>query len=465
MKKISKFLHHLIFGTIAFFSFASVQAAIGTSGSDMTFAAYFNVSPFLVFLISMSIYLLAAGKIITYKYRKTLKGTNVLFWQKKYILRTACAFAVLLACCAFYYLVQDTVFLVLDEQGSVVHTEDPTASLAIAANMYILLLGPFFLWMIFLKNMILDQDRDWRRTITTFVRTDVSVYLVFRVAVFLLCLGGSLLMGLRSSDVQNSYFLFMMDDEQVQSLATGSLTGGGSFFSGITGAASFYVLITMAEELLSGKTRQEPREQLRRMFLERDTVKLMLMTLVSIAAGFLSYGGRQTLFSFLVDTVLILLWAISALLFLADTAMLPYLIIYTTLGFIERILPLPEVTGFLVLSYPLIMIARILLFSVVSVMIADHQRNQKREISQNYQAAGVLPTIFSCVIWSATFLDALCLLLRFADRSSSSREDSSAGSDEEDLLFIVALAKVGNDFIDQWIDKITQALDTKLRQH
>lgn len=462
LKKTAKFLHHLLFGTIAFFSFGFVQTTIGFSNFDATITNYLNIPPLVAVSVFMTTFLLASGKIITYKYRGTLKGTNAVFWQKKFILRTACALVVLVACCTFYYLVQDTAFVVLDEHGSVVHAEDPNASLAVAANMYILLFGPFFLWMLYLKNMILDPNRNWRKTILTFVRTDVSMYLVYRAAVFVLCLAGSLLMGLRSHDAQNSYFLFMMDDEQVQSLATGSLTGGGSFLSGITGAASFYVLITMAEELLCGNNRHAPREQLRRMFLERDTVKLMLMTLVCILSSFLSFGSRQTIFSLLIDTALILLWIISALLFLADTAILPYAIIYTTLGFIERLLPMPEVTGFLTLSYPLIMVARILLFSAVSLMIADHQINQQRERDRNYQATGRNPSLLSTLIWNITFLDVLVLILSIGQSRSSSDKDEPVHSDAEDLVFIALLAKRGNDMIDQWIDKITQALDSKL---
>ena len=460
---IKKILHHLLFGIIAYFSFGFTEASVVFPNVNSPIAAYFHLPPIAGFLLGMTVFLLVTAKIITYNHRKTLKGTNSVLWAKAYSVPAVCAFAVLLACCALFYLAQDTNF----HSTSNLDVSAPAEEIAelrinAATNFFVLFLGSFFLWMLFLKNMISDRGRDWRGTIISFVKTDVSVYLIFRAAVFLLSLGGTLLIVPQSSGIQNHYFLFALDDEQVQSIATGSLSGSGSFLSGITEAASFYVLITMAEELLSSKSKHTPAERFRRMFLETDTVKLMFMTLICIVTGFLSSGGKATLLTTFVNTVLFVLWLISSLLFLADTAVLPYVIIFSSLGFIERILPLPEVSGFLALVYPLIIIARILLFSVVSVMIANYQINRKKDVSLGIPVTKSGRPTFSHIIWNATFLDVILLLLRIGEYGLKAfRKKAPASSDERDIIQIVALAKMGNDYIEKWIGKITQATGKK----
>ena len=452
---IKKIVHHICFGFIAFYgvSFAEISAAFSDTASPIK--TLFNIPSVATFLMGMAIFLIATAKIIAYDHISTLRSEGSIFWKKEYSKPAACGFAVLLACCAVFYFVQNMVVI---SDGNPASAEELAEMQTGATNLLVLFFGAFFLWMIFLKNLILDRHCDWIKTILNFVRTDVSVYLIFRAAVFLLSLGGALLMGSRSGAVQNSYFLFTLDDEQVQAIATGSLSGRGSFFSGVTEAASFMVLIHMAEELLSGANRYKPGERFRRMFLETDTVKLLVMTLICIVTGLVSAGDKMNLLTLLINTVMIGLWLISTLLFIADTTVLPYVIIYASLGFIEGILPFPEGSGALALTYPLIIAARILLFSVVAVMIAHYEIRRKRAMQQTSTGR---PT-FSYRLWNTTFMDLLVLILRLGElglRAFSKKAPATA--EEKDLLQLAAWARKGNDYIDNAIEKITRSVVSK----
>lgn len=454
---IKKILHHILFGVIAYFAFGLAEISVAFTGEETPLQAYFHIPPILTFLAGMAVFLVATGQIITYNYRNALKSENSDLWKKEYSKPTAFGFAVLLGCCVFFYLLQDTSILSVGNPTSV---EDITAAQTSATNLVVLFLGAFFLWLLFLKNMILDRYRNWPKTVLTFVKSDVSVYLIFRAAVFLLSLGGALLMGGRSGEVQNSYFLFALDDEQVQAIATGSLSSGGSFFSGVTEAASFYVLITMAEEMISGKGGNKPAARLRRMFLEADTVKLLCMTLICILTALLSFGGKMNPLVLLANTALILLWLMAALLFLADTAILPYAMIFASLGFIERILPMPEVPGYLALVYPLIVAARILLFSVAAVMIANYQIHRKQATGQTPCVTKTGRPTFSHMIWNVTFMDAVLLILRLgAHGLRAFSKKTPASAEEEDLVYIVTLVKKCNDYIEKGIERVTKAME------
>lgn len=452
--KLKKVLHHTFFGFTAYMAFAIAVGTVISTDFVSVLAEFTIVPPFLVYLAGITVFLLACGMIITYEHRTASGIYSGYRWKAVHLKPAFCFLVILLAGCSLFYLFQDL---------SIFHTstteERNTRQTEVTINFLVLLLGPFFLWILFLKNLVFGGHNNWRQLLVDFIKTDVSVYLLFRAVIFLVSLAGSILMPSQSGGMQNTYFLFVLDDAQVQSLATGALVSGSSFFSGVTEAASFFVLVTMAKEFLSGSTRNNLHIRLRRMFLELDTFKLLIMTLSCLLIGILTGGDKDNFFATLITLPLFVLWIISGLLFLADTQVLPYMIIFASMGFIERILPIPELTGMAAAIIPGIVGLRIILFAGVALLIANYQRHRQANIGTQVTHNG-RPT-FSYILWNATFLDLFCFILRIGEKGLLAfTKLGGPGKEEAELIEWVTLAKVADAYINRFLNKITNALDS-----
>lgn len=427
-----KFLHHTFFGSLAVLAVGTLMmVTMGQSG---------GLNPMLTLMCAIAVFLLSSGKVITYNHRSILRNGKRFFWDQRYILSTALVFLLLMAACFLFLQLQDLSYIYQREvPEGVTVLEHQQRQLDSGINLYVLLFGCLLLWYLYFQLLFCGGERGFFSTVGQFTKSYVTVFLIYRLAVFLLALVGGLLTGLGRGDVQGEYLLFVADDETVQGLLEGSVNGSG-FFSGVTEASSFFVLSTMAAEALRQRDLPSFRQRCRRVFLDLDTFKLLIMTVASILVGFLGSGSERSFLGNLLNTAMIILWLVSMVSFLADTLVWPYLLNFFTLGFLERLIPMPEFGGIGGLGLSLLVaLVRIVAFGVVAVMIAQHDIHRTEPV-------GVFAPLRRRIA-QATFLDLIICLERLCENGLFGLKKKS--HDEDDMRFVVRMAKKVDDFLEK----------------
>jgi hypothetical protein len=246
----------------------------------------------------------------------------------------------------------------------------------------------------------------------------------------------ALLIGRGENQSQNAYFLFVLEDASVQSAVMGNLSGSGSFMSGVTAASSFFMLSTLAKEALTGKAAPTFFGRVKRMFLEVDTFKLLIMTVLSIVCSFLDTGLLGFWGKFL-SSFLVLFWIVGLILFPAQTKAADYVILAAALGFVENLIPVPELEGIVGFSACLgITLVRIVLFSLIAWLIASFQLRKDRAKGKLFQI---------------TFMDIFIFLVRISEQGLRGlMKTAPAGNDEQDARFLVSLVQKS----DTWLQKL-----------
>lgn len=409
--KGKKLLHHIFFGFV------------GYMGAVIALAPHFPrislpFTPLTALLVGMSILLLAAGKICAYGQKP----------EASFFPAAAIGFAILMALSVAYGYITK----LLPGGGDIEQLDSYRVIMT-------LLLGGLFLWVLFVHYLLHSKELPGQRSPVVFLKDHVTAFLVFRAGMVLFSLGSALLMGRGENNTQNTYFLFVLDDDAVQSAVMGNLSGSGSFMAGVTAASSFFMLSTLAKEALTGKAAPTFFGRVKRMFLEVDTFKLLAMTLLSIVCSFLDTGVLGFWGKFL-SSFLVLFWIVGLILFLAETKALDYAIHAAALGFVENLIPVPQLAGVGGFLAGLgITVVRIVLFSLIAWLIAGFQLRKDSSKSK---------------LFRITFMDIFIFLVRISEQGLRGiLKTAPAGSDEQDVRFIVALVQKS----DAWLQKLLKA--------
>lgn len=440
--KIKTILHHAFFGILAYMAAGHVMWVI-------QFRPEYGLPPIPAVLLSISLFLFASSKIITYRHRRTLLGQNKIVWKKQYAVPTVCMYAIMLVACFVYTQIVDTELLYTTAVPGVTDpSELAQMRLDSSVNMMVLFFGCLYIWTLFFHLMFTDRHRNYFWALIQFIKKYVTIYLLYRLIIFILTLVASLIMGMGQEKVQSDYFMLVLDDEVVQSAATGFLSGGG-FLAGVTAASSFFVLSNLAQESLTGTGASTFRGRFRRMIFDVDTIKLLIMTVTCTLFSLLTAGGEMEFLEKLISAVLVLLWGISMIMFLVNTNMTGYLLHFVTMGFVERLIPLPQTSGVIgILLAILVTLVRIGLFSAIALMIANYdlrRSNQSQPKSDSLSAR----------IGNATFMDAILLLIRVSDMGLKGlRKDTKPTDDEEFAKFIVSLAQKADGFLQKLLSPL-----------
>lgn len=406
--KGKKLLHHIFFGFVGYLG-AAIALAPHISG------VLLPLTPLTALLVGMCILLLAAGKICTYGQKP---GAS-------FFPAAAIGFALLLGLCVAYGYITG----LLPGGGDIAQPDSYRVLMT-------LLLGGLFLWVLFLHFLLHSKELPGERSPLVFLKDHVTAFLVFRAGMVLFSLVSALVVGRGENDTQNTYFLFVLDDSAVQSAVMGNLSGSGSFMAGMTAASSFFMLSTLAREALTGKAAPSFFGRVKRMFLEVDTFKLLAMTLVSIVCSFLDTGILGFWGKFL-SSFLVLFWIVGLILFLAETKALDYLIHAAALGFVENLIPVPELTGVGGFLASLgVTAVRIVLFALIAWLIAGFQLRKGSGKSKLFQI---------------TFMDIILFIVRVSEQGLRGlMKTAPAGGDEQDVRFIVSLVQKS----DAWLQKL-----------
>lgn len=449
----SKFLHNLFFGFIAYIGACTMMIAVMPDIAP-------ELPPVPTLLVGFCILLSAVGKLITHSHRHILRGGHRFLWQKRYSRSTLLTFCVLVVLMLLYIHIVDVDLMFSSKVPEGVTSEEfaqPREETLV--NLLVLILGCMYLWILHFNMLYTGLDRIFPKAVLGYARQYICVYLLYRLAMFLLTLAASLFMGMFRSGGQNSYFLFVMDDPSVQGVATGSITGSG-FFGGVTAASSFYILSTMAEEYLSGSGEQSRTKRLSRMFLELDTAKLLMMSVLGMAVSMLSLG-KDSLLESVVNGVLIIFWLMSMLLFLADTQIVDFLVNFAVMGFVERLIPMPEMTGFLgLLLAVLATVVRMGLFALVALLIGNFQIYRRR---QEATAQNSIRGLLWLRITHVTFLDMLRWISRMSELGLKALNIKEKSTEEEDLVLLVHWCRKADDFLDKRLAPLRDKADELIK--
>lgn len=363
---MGKIIHHVFYTIIAYLALAaSMLPAMDwermsqESGVMMT-----RGTVMLTAVLGMAVFLAAVGSIHTYDFRASLRGKNRFFWGKEKIRFALKALCILLAVAALFMCIQN---LQLRMAVGTMTEEELADQSEATINVICLYLGCWYLWIMCLNLILVGANSKFTKTLWTFIRSFLPVFLAYRAGTFVLTLAASMLMA--RGETQSSYLMFVLGDSLVESISTGVYSASDNFLGDITGASSYYLLITVAEEYLTGKGGATFKARFRRMFFSNDSVKMMAMALFFCLFSAFAHGG--SLFDRFLSALCLPLWLISTILFLADTKAIPYLIGFAVMGFAERLLPVPEAAGFLPFLQGLGMsLLRVLAFSVVALLAA-----------------------------------------------------------------------------------------------
>lgn len=358
MRKLGNFLFYLFYtcvGLIAMFmSVASL--ALGDAGDSM-----------LLGPICLGIMMIVVFKLTTHKDRKKLRiGSGKLpIWKPGNLLYSFLLFNFLMIGNFVYVLLAGS-----DIAGTAEEANKFTRTVAIL----ILTAGSLCIWIMHCNVLFLGVG-GYVRSLWRFIKNIVWIYLLYRLAIFLFTLLSSLIMLLINDEgdalLTHAYFLYILEDSLSDNLATGFLSQSGNFMSGITSASSYFVLSSLALESLLETEEVSIKERIKRMFFDKDTFRLLIMTLLCILVPLISNGNQEQLALRLMFYVLVISWLLSVFSFLKETQVIPYLFNYLTLTFLETMVPVPEMSSFGSFFLAVVaIIVRILLFSSVAMMIA-----------------------------------------------------------------------------------------------
>lgn len=392
MRKIGNFLYYSFYSIVCLIViFLLLFALVYGNGS--------GVLP--VFLVCIAVLMIALCKILTHKYRKLLRIGDGKFpiWKFSNLLFSFTVFNVLLIAGAVCLLVSSD-----DISGAVPGADAVSRSVAII----ILTAGILYIWMLHC-NILVVGVKPYLSGLGRFIRENVSVYLLYRLAIMVITLCASLLMVSFSSDsssaVAQGYFMYVLEDSLNDNIATGFLSQDSTFISGFTAASSYFVLSSMALELLQKNETPPLKTRIRRMFLDKDTIILLVMTLSCVIFSILPEGaGSQGAAKWIVFGMGIV-WLVSFFAFLKETQIVPYLLNYVTLTFLETILPFPAITNVTtgVLGVGVI-ILRIIAFASVAMMIAYMQYVQEASAAAYAKGQGNIGVELTNKMYNATIL-------------------------------------------------------------
>lgn len=236
-----------------------------------------------------------------------------------------------------------------------------------------------------------------------FLLTLISSFLLFRFAISELDMISIMQYSSGAEAVINSsggsaimlreYFELALQESMSSALTTGFLSESGTFVGSLTAASSYLVLSDLA--LVSIRNEDKTlAERVKRVFWDSDTKILCAMSVTSVGASYFNvirnigrtgvttsgaFGWLGSIdLVFVASIVMIVLWLLSFIVFIKDTAIFPYIMILLTMGYVEAITPTSiEIYGIDVnvveniQGFVLKMLVRIVLFMFLSILTGN----------------------------------------------------------------------------------------------
>ncbi len=239
--------------------------------------------------------------------------------------------------------------------------------------------GVLCIWILIFQQLT-DGVKDFFKTYFCFLKQRVSIYFLYRIFMFVLMIAAGITIGnlinrnsLESSILGETFFRFVLDTSLESANISSFLSGDGDLVCGITSAASYFVLCELVAEMKQEDVVPSLGKRILRMFFQKDTFWLLMMTVFCIFATFLSPENLQKagitsytnygLMLFL--PVSRIIFIVSLISFIKHTKLIPYLITYFSMSFVEAILP---TFNFWLIDIFIIAI-RIIIFSMLALLI------------------------------------------------------------------------------------------------
>ena len=401
-----QFFHHLFWGAAALIGFSSLPGTIRILGD--------GGGAFIPFAISVLLIFLGISNIVKYIKAKRLQRAQLPAEEQKpkgsiFLVPVYLILAGLSVSAAYTFF-----------RGISIERWDDGTKLFLLGIIAIALFGLLMIWALTARIRHIGFYNYWA-TYKCFFVDYVPAFMIYQVSFVLISFLCNSIVLLASQSfgeaslIVSGFFSFVSEED-----ASGGVSGFAlSAISGLTGASSYFVLSTFAQESLKAEKRLSLAERVKRMLHDSDTRKLLIMTVLCLAVGFTSGSYKGTL-AYCFSTGCYILWAVSMLLFLKDTKLLWYCMNYSMMLFMEYAVPSPEIVGFGSAALSVLALAvRILLFSFVAMLIGyEFWLQERREemiaadpsLNNGLQKAN--KTLFNASILDAGVFSALLVLNR-----------------------------------------------------